>query len=467
MRALSIVAGNVAAIARIVVIGVVVWLATVAGVAAADPDAVTLAAQKAQLFQQMMRDPSNLDVTFAYADVSARLGDNEAAIAALERMLLFNPNLPRVDLELGVLYYRLGSFEAAQTYFEKAKSFNPPPEVVARVDEYLGKIAAAQGPSQFSGYIFVGAQYQTDANVAPGSPLVISPIGAVLLSNQFVKHDDGNIFGTGTFLYSYDLGTQNRDTVEVTGTGFLNHYFQFNRLDLDLGELTAGPRLRFPHLVDMGPILSATLKPYAIVNEVGLGEKQYFYTYGAGIEGTALLFDDLSAKLAYEIRRKTFTNAVERPLSSGLTGTDNLVSLAFNKPLTANSWLTSEFDFLDQSTKFNFFTNKTYAISAGYRTRYDDPTGLLNLPWETVVFGSRSWSIYAAPDPCCVTGGSLFAPSFSSRDDRHWRFGVTQTFQVSANMAVVLQVQRDIVSSNLSIYGYTSNSVLVGPQIRF
>ena len=49
---------------------------------------------------QMLRDPSNLDVTFAYADVSAQLGDNEAAVAALERMLLFNPNLPRVDLEL-------------------------------------------------------------------------------------------------------------------------------------------------------------------------------------------------------------------------------------------------------------------------------------------------------------------------------------------------------------------------------
>ena len=35
------------------------------------------------------------------------------------------------------------------------------------------------------------------------------------------------------------------------------------------------------------------------------------------------------------------------------------------------------------------------------------------------------------------------------------------------NVALIVQVQRDIVSSNLSLYGYTSNSVLVGPQIRF
>jgi len=38
-----------------------------------------------------LRDPGNLDTTFAYADVSAKLGDNEAAVSALERMLLFNP----------------------------------------------------------------------------------------------------------------------------------------------------------------------------------------------------------------------------------------------------------------------------------------------------------------------------------------------------------------------------------------
>jgi hypothetical protein len=53
-----------------------------------DADRARLEAQKAALFQQMLRDPANLDVTFSYADVSARLGDYEAAVSALERMLL-------------------------------------------------------------------------------------------------------------------------------------------------------------------------------------------------------------------------------------------------------------------------------------------------------------------------------------------------------------------------------------------
>src|SRR3954466_15042789 len=99
-----------------------------------------LLAQKEALFQQMLRDPGNLDTTFTYADVSARLGDNEAAVSALERMLLFNPDLPRVQLELGALYFRMGSYEISRSYFEKALAANPPPDVAARINTYLGQV---------------------------------------------------------------------------------------------------------------------------------------------------------------------------------------------------------------------------------------------------------------------------------------------------------------------------------------
>src|ERR1700753_1950128 len=86
----------------------------------AQDDRASLEARKASLFQAMLSNPADLDTTFAYADVSAKLGDNAGGIAALGRMLLFNPKLPRVDLELGALYFRLGSFDVAKTYFDKA-----------------------------------------------------------------------------------------------------------------------------------------------------------------------------------------------------------------------------------------------------------------------------------------------------------------------------------------------------------
>ena len=54
-------------------------------------------------FQEMLKQPANLDVLFKFATLASQTGDLEGAISALERMLLIDANLPRVRLELGVL----------------------------------------------------------------------------------------------------------------------------------------------------------------------------------------------------------------------------------------------------------------------------------------------------------------------------------------------------------------------------
>jgi tetratricopeptide (TPR) repeat protein len=429
------------------------------------PERAQLEAKKAQLFQQMLNNPANLDVTFAYAEASAQLGDNEAAVAALERMLLLNPNLAAVDLELGALYFRMGSFQIARTYLDKALAGKPSPEIRARAEQYLSEIAPELSPHRFNGLVLFGAQYQSDANAAPDTGLINSPIGPVLLNNQFVKQGGFDVFANGTGLYSYDLGTQNGDRIEVGGTGFANHYFQFTRLDLDLVEVTAGPRFGVP--TPAAGIKTSSVKPYLIVNEVALGLSQYFHTYGGGIEATALLPNDLGLRAAFEFRQKSFSNAPSRPLSTGLDGSDKLVSLALKQPLTANSEVNFEFDYLDQSTRFSFYANEAYALSGGYRIRYDDPTRTLSLPWETAVYFGFVLDNYDAPDPCCNTSTDPAVVTLSTRHDRRWRVGLTQTFQVSSNIAIVAQFQHDLVNSNLPLYAYSSNSVLVGPQIRF
>src|SRR5687768_17987958 len=73
-----------------------------------------------RLFERMLREPANLDIMFQYAQRAVENGNYDAAIGTLSRMLLFNPNLPRVRLELGALYFQLGSYEAARTYLTQA-----------------------------------------------------------------------------------------------------------------------------------------------------------------------------------------------------------------------------------------------------------------------------------------------------------------------------------------------------------
>src|SRR5579885_1716153 len=161
-------------------------------------DQAALQAQKDRLFQKMLANPADLYVALVYANVSSPLAHNEGAVSSLERMLLFNPNLPRVVLELGALYFLMGSFDIARTYFDKALAQNPPPEVRQRVDQYLALIDQQLSPTRLTGTLFFGAQYQSDANVAPATSTIASPIGPVLLNNQFVKMSDWDIFGSGS-----------------------------------------------------------------------------------------------------------------------------------------------------------------------------------------------------------------------------------------------------------------------------
>ena len=71
--------------------------------------------QYEEAFQELFRDPGDLEKTFKFAELAVKVGNYETAISALERMLLVNPNLPRVRLELGVLYFRLGSYQAERS----------------------------------------------------------------------------------------------------------------------------------------------------------------------------------------------------------------------------------------------------------------------------------------------------------------------------------------------------------------
>lgn len=93
------------------------------------------------LYNELMANPGDTEKTIAYAELATELGDYEAAIPPLERLLITHPNTPKIKLELGILYYLLGSYDMATTYLEevkKAKSAQP--DLVQQADEYLQRM---------------------------------------------------------------------------------------------------------------------------------------------------------------------------------------------------------------------------------------------------------------------------------------------------------------------------------------
>ena len=92
-------------------------MALLASVALAQNSA-TRTEQYEKSFADMYADVGNLDKTFAFAEAAIAVGDIEGAVAALERMLIIEPDLPQIRLQLGTLYFQLGSFAMASTYLD-------------------------------------------------------------------------------------------------------------------------------------------------------------------------------------------------------------------------------------------------------------------------------------------------------------------------------------------------------------
>ena len=74
------------------------------------------------LFQQTLQKPADPATLVAFAEIAIQIGDLEGAISAMDRLLLIDGDQPEVKLELGVLYFRLGSFGAAKPYLEEAQA---------------------------------------------------------------------------------------------------------------------------------------------------------------------------------------------------------------------------------------------------------------------------------------------------------------------------------------------------------
>lgn len=73
-------------------------------------------------FQETLRKPADPVTLVGFAEIAIKVGDLEGAISALDRLLLIDGDQPDVKLELGVLYFRLGSFEAARSYLEEVRA---------------------------------------------------------------------------------------------------------------------------------------------------------------------------------------------------------------------------------------------------------------------------------------------------------------------------------------------------------
>jgi hypothetical protein len=418
--------------------------------------AQAIASEQERLFQQMLRNPGDLEVTFAYVKVATDNSDYEAAIGALERVLFYQPNLARVKYELGSLYFRLGSYDMARRYFREAL-VSPDIDTATRerIEASLPDADKQMQQSRLSGFAQTGLRYQTNASYAPTSGTVRLGGQDLALLSSATRKSDTNWFGLVGISHDYDLDNQRGDTLETRFVGYTTEQFRFSELNVGLFDLSFGPRLALaPELLP-----GATIKPYVVGGKTWLGGISYLGTAGAGVSASIPLGARLTLGPEFEWRRADFNTGDVVPLSSFNSGNWFTTGLSVSSPITQQLRLDARGSYRHGDAQFNFQAFNQWVGEAALTYSFAPLFGEAPRNWNVSPFVRLIRTEFNAPNPA-------IDPAVAQRDTE-WIGGVMLDTPLTKTFGLSTVVQYDHTDSTLPNYRQNNFSAMFGPTARF
>ena len=193
--------------------------------------------ERQRVFDSIIEDPTNLENLFNYANLSILVGDLEAAIGVFEQMLIYKPDLPRIKLELGVLYFRLGAFASAKRYLDDVENYDPPQEVKEKVDVFLEQIENETRLFKTQSVLSLGMGLSGNANAGLDTDVVtvVGDLGAVDLNIS--NKPESDIYYTAAFStqITQDLRHPRGDTINYVVSLSRQVYRDFSNFDSSTG----------------------------------------------------------------------------------------------------------------------------------------------------------------------------------------------------------------------------------------
>ena len=402
------------------------------------------------LFQRRVTRPSDLGNTQAYA-AGASAQDIEAAIGAYEQLLFYNPKLARTRFELGVLYFRLGSYEMARSYLESALAMpDMPPELRHRAQDLIDISTKKLFPDQFTGFVQTGLRYQTNASVGPGSQAILA--SGFNYNNRFAAQADANWFGAFGLNYVHDFENQYGTTFEASAIGYDAQQFTLHQYDVGLLEVRAGPRFGF----NTGTRDAFSVKPYLVAAGATLANAAYY----GGLGGGLTVHRDLGAFALdpyVEVVQQSFRNSTFYPLASGLSGTLTTVALQASGPLYGGIGFQTKIGYGHDNANFNPYGYNVYGADLALPWNFSFP-GDGRLWTLTPIVGVSYWQ-YAAPDP-------TIDPA-TTPHTTEWRAGVGLDIPIWRQIALGTLVQYRADVSNIPAFTMKDWQFSAGPTFRF
>lgn len=402
--------------------------------------------------------PTDYEQTFTYIRLATELHD-EAAIGALERLLMYNPRLGLARKELGFLYARIGAAQSAVSNLRAAlKSTDLDPAQKAQIEAQLPDIERQTQASRLSGSLQIGVRTQSNAAYLPSSGLF--DVGGVQsFGGATGRQSDANTFEQAQIAHDYDFQNQRGDILETRGLAYATQQFSLSQYNVALFSLSVGPRLA---LAEIAPGL--TVKPYVASSASLVGNLNYLNTGGAGVGLRQTFGDRLALEPGFEWTR-LWVNSGSASGSSAQT----VATIASGDVLTGSLGVSLRiFDTVRLEGRGAFSRAAAYVavqasnqldLQAMLRLEVDPPLPEMPRRWTIAPYARFTQITFDIANPAL--------DPFRVRRDDAWTYGLALDAPITAQLGVSGHLEFLRNDSNISSFKMQNVSLTFGPTAKF
>jgi hypothetical protein len=414
-----------------------------------------------EAFKATYDNPGDLQAVLTFAKVAALAGDLEGAIGALERVLIFNPDVAQVQFQLGQLYAQLGSADAARIYLQRADPAQLSAEDRAARERSLAALDTAMSRHHIGAFVTGGLRYQTNANAGPSNTARAFG-GSPTASNQGAKPDT-NGFAGAVIGHSYDFGDQAGTSWDTRMTLYGTRQFHRHLLNVALVEIDTGPRFQLGSAQAGSP----SLRPYVLGNAFELGGSEYFASFGAGGNAFWQPATNWGLDGTFEVRNLGYNNTSTQSSATNKDATQELLRGVVSYLATSNDLISATVQGVNYDARVAFETFQELTLSATYVHRFAAPWTWSEQPWAVSMTAAHIGRPYAGPDPHLQPPPPTPPTVAPRRVDSEWDLGGALTIGLTQNAAFRFDVQQIWAGSNIVIYDYRNTAVLGTLELRF
>jgi hypothetical protein len=410
-----------------------------------------------RLADEIRLDPTNYEKTYAFIRLATRLGHDEEAISALQRLLMFNPDLSRARKELGYLYARLGADTSAAVQLKRALDEpNLDAEQKAQIEAQLPDVEEATKDKRLFGSFQVGIRSQSNANYFPVGGLF--GVGGVQTSSLARQRSDANTFELAQGGIDWDFLGHGAPSLEVRGLIYATQQFKLPEYDVALFAGSIGPRFEIAR--------GLTFKPYITGAASILGDINYLNNGGAGISFRKEFGRVASLEPGFEWRSLYVYN-----------GGPQLWNIAAHTAATVGSGdvysgFLNGFYRISDSLRFEGrgAYSRANAVLASQSSDTIDVQAMLQYEFDPPVAQiQRRWTIapYARFMQTAFDSPNLIVDPWRARRDDAWTYGASLDAPIGARWGFTGHLEYLKNYSNIQNFKMNDFSIVFGPVAKF